>query len=129
MGWTSLLVWLAFGLVLEGLLGYKVVSYLERDSLVRELWKLAHFHGAVLAVVNLVYGQSLDPSAAVVPLGRAASRAMVAGGVLLPLGFLLGGLWHFEGDPGIGIVLVPVGALLVLLAIGVRVVHAWHSPP
>jgi hypothetical protein len=30
------------------------------------------------------------------------------------LGFLLGGLWHFKDDPGLGILLVPVGALLLL---------------
>jgi hypothetical protein len=35
--------------------------------------------------------------------------------LLLPLGFLLGGLWHFKDDPGIGIFLVPVGALLLLV--------------
>ena len=30
------------------------------------------------------------------------------------IGFLLAGLWHFKDDPGIGIFLVPLGAVLLL---------------
>jgi len=32
--------------------------------------------------------------------------------VLLPVGFLLGGVWHYSDDPGLGILLAPIGAML-----------------
>ena len=41
---------------------------------------------------------------------------------LLPLGFLLGGIYTYGGDPGDGILLVPVGAVLLLVAVFVM---AW----
>ncbi|MEZ4289439.1 MAG: hypothetical protein R3E53_02455 [Myxococcota bacterium] len=41
-------------------------------------------------------------------------RALGAGSLLLPGGFLLGGVVVYEGDPGLGVLLAPVGALLVL---------------
>ena len=36
---------------------------------------------------------------------------------MLPGGFFLGGLVIYAGDPGIGILLVPVGAVLLLAAV------------
>src|SRR5689334_19434768 len=53
-GWTSLLIFIGLGTLLEGLLGFKSIG-LMLDPLRRELWSLAHFHGAMLAIVNLVY--------------------------------------------------------------------------
>ena len=35
----------------------------------------------------------------------------------MPAGFFLGGVRIYAGDPGVGIVLVPVGAFLLILAI------------
>jgi len=43
--------------------------------------------------------------------------------VLMPLGFFLGGVLNSEGDPSLGILLVPVGALLLVVAL-VRVALA-----
>jgi hypothetical protein len=37
--------------------------------------------------------------------------------LLMPLGFLLAGISHPEGDPGLGIWLVPPGALLMIFGI------------
>ena len=45
-GWLSLALWMIFGLLLEGLLGYKFPAYLN-DSQRRELFQLAHAHGAL----------------------------------------------------------------------------------
>jgi hypothetical protein len=56
----------------------------------------------------------------------AASWSLIAGSLLMPLGFLLGGLVHYEGDPGIGIVLAPVGALFLLYAVGLQMRAAWR---
>lgn len=114
-GWTALSIALAFGVALEGLHGFKVEAL---DDLTREMWSLAHFHAVGLAVVNLVYAARAS--------SRAASRALLAGSVLLPLGFMLGGIGHFESDPGAGIVLAPAGALLVVYAVGAQAIAAWR---
>ena len=37
--------------------------------------------------------------------------------ILLPLGFLLGGVTLHDGDPGLGVLLVPPGGLLLLVAL------------
>jgi hypothetical protein len=37
--------------------------------------------------------------------------------LLLPGGFLLGGVVIYDGDPGVGIFLLPVGALLLFVAV------------
>lgn len=39
------------------------------------------------------------------------------GVVLMPIGFLLGGLWHYESDPGVGIWLVPIAAVMVVFGV------------
>ena len=39
------------------------------------------------------------------------------GAVLMPLGFFLGGVLNSEGDPSLGILLVPPGALLLIVAL------------
>ena len=123
-GWTALLVWMSGGLALELFHGLKLGGYLL-DPLRRELLTLAHFHGALLAVVNLAYvrwaeAPGLDPKQR-----RRASRALITGSVLLPLGFLLGGIRHYEGDPGLGIFLAPLGALLLLYAVVIQTRSAW----
>jgi hypothetical protein len=45
----------------------------------------------------------------------------------MPFGFLLGGLQHYEGDPGLGILLAPLGALGLLYAVAVQALAAWRS--
>lgn len=35
----------------------------------------------------------------------------------VPIGFLLGGIWHYESDPGLGIWLVPPAALLLIFGV------------
>jgi len=125
LGWPLLLVGVMAGTTLEGLLGFKWVGLME-DPLRRELLSLAHFHAGLLGLVNLVYagfaeGPGLGPGAQ-----RLASWALRAGSLCLPLGFLLGGLWHPEGDPGLGIVLVPVGAVAIATALALQARAAWR---
>ena len=55
-----------------------------------------------------------------------ASGALIAGSVLMPVGFLLGGLHHYEGDPGFGIFLAPLGALALLYPAAVQMRGAWR---
>ena len=110
-GWASIAVWMAFGLLLEGLLGFKSPPYLD-DLQRRELFRLAHTHGTFLGVVLVVAALCGRRGRKAVP--RAATLALRIGSLVMPLGFLLAGLWHPEGDPGLAIWLVPPGALLVI---------------
>ena len=48
---------------------------------------------------------------------RFASRCLVAASILLPAGFFLGGFGIHGGDPGLGVLLVPVGAVLLFAAV------------
>ena len=116
-GWVSIAIWMSFGLLLEGLLGYKIPSFLE-DAQRRELFRLAHTHGTLLSLVLIASALSVRLFEIRPP--AVALAALRLGAVLMPLGFLLGGMWHPEGDPGVGIWLVPPGALMVIFgAIGI----------
>jgi hypothetical protein len=110
-GWASIAVWMAFGLLLEGFLGFKSPAYLD-DQQRRELFRLAHTHGTLLGIVLVVAALCGRRGAAVPP--RPARAALRAGSLVMPMGFLLAGVWHPEGDPGLAIWLVPPGALLVI---------------
>ncbi|HXG93537.1 MAG TPA: hypothetical protein VNN73_14405 [Blastocatellia bacterium] len=109
-GWASLAAWMSFGLLLEGLLGYKIPGYLA-DPQRRELFTLAHTHGTLLGVVLVAAALCGQRGAAP---ARSAVIALQLGAILLPLGFLLAGIWHTEGDPGLAIWLVPPAALMVI---------------
>lgn len=110
-GWVSVAFWMAFGLLLESLLAYKIPAYLM-DVQRRELFRLAHAHGTLLGIVLIAAALCLKQSLAKPP--RVTGLALQAGAVLLPAGFLLAGIWHPDGDPGLAIWLVPPGALLVI---------------
>lgn len=118
-GWWSLLVFLTLGIVLEALHGFKVGWYLNVSTQTRRLlFTLAHAHGTLLGLVHIAFGITV----AHLPgwggtLRRAASACLMAASFLLPGGFFLGGLVIYHGDPGLGIVLVPFGALLLLVAV------------
>lgn len=131
-GWLSLGVFASFGLVLETLHGFKLAAYVDVSYETRRLmWTLAHAHGVLLGVIHLVFALSLR----LVPgLGgnhlRLISVALVGSTLLLPGGFFLGGLVFYGGDPGLGILLVPVGAVLLIFAIGLvagSTANAWPS--
>lgn len=128
-GWSSLLCFLCLGLFLETLHGFKVDWYVDDLSTVRRhLWTLAHAHGTLLAVLNLVFGASVS----LVPFWPHRSRAIAstclfAAGILLPAGFFLGGAFFYSGDPGFGILLVPIGAVLLILAVLLAVITLFKS--
>jgi hypothetical protein len=113
-GWMAVAFWMTFGLLLEGLLGYKIPSYLD-DSQRRELMRLAHTHGTLLGLV-LVAAALCGERLAIAP-ARPIRFALRAGALLMPLGFLLAGIWHPEGDPGVAIWLVPLAALLAIFGV------------
>lgn len=119
VGWWSLAVFLTLGIALEAMHGFKVGWYLDLSNATRRLLlTLAHVHGTLLALVHLAFASTLALRAPrVVPRASLASACLVGAGVALPTGFLLGGLWPWGGDPGLGIVLVPIGAGLLLIGV------------
>jgi hypothetical protein len=120
-GWLLLAISLPFGVTLEALHGFKVQAYLASDMR-REMWRLAHAHGTLLGILCLVSG--LLAEAHIAEAVRPRVLAMIRwGAVLMPLGFFLGGVLNSEGDPSLGILLVPIGALLLVVAL-VRVALA-----
>lgn len=121
-GWWSLLCFLTLGIVLEGLHGFKAGLYLDVSNSTRRLmWTLAHAHGTLLSLVHIAFGASLQFLPTWNPRSRGlASACLTSAGFLIPGGFFLGGIADFkryQGDPGLGIVLVPVGALLLFTSV------------
>jgi predicted GNAT family N-acyltransferase len=119
IGFWGLLLFLSLGLGLEALHGFKVAFYLDVDSEPRRLaWRLGHAHGTLLSLVHVVFGLTLGSRYA--PDARTAARASLlldAATLLLPGGFLLGGLFVHGGDPGLGVLLVPFGAVALFGAV------------
>jgi hypothetical protein len=118
-GWWSLLVFATLGLALEVLHGFKVRAYLDVSNETRRLmWTLAHAHGTLLAFVHVLFGLNVKsrPDLAV-RHQHAISSCLIGASVLLPGGFFLGGTMFYSGDPGLGVLLVPIGAMLLLIAV------------
>ncbi|MFT4842441.1 MAG: hypothetical protein ACI8UD_000943 [Planctomycetota bacterium] len=124
LGWTSLLVFVLLGGVLESMHGFKVDWYLVvGNETQRLLWRLAHAHGTFLSLVHIGFAATLqhltkvggDGEPAALP--KFASASLTAALVALPGGFLLGAFGGTGGDPGIGIVLVPFGLVMLVVAI------------
>lgn len=115
-GWWSLLVFAGLGLVLESFHGFKVGAYLDVSNETRRLmWRLAHAHGTLLGAVHVLFGLTLrGADEAGFRNLRMISPLLMSASVLLPVGFFLGGIRFYGGDPGLGVLLVPVGAVLLL---------------
>jgi hypothetical protein len=112
--WFGLLFWMSAGLLFEGLIGFRAPVYLQ-DPVRRELFRLAHAHGTLLSILLLIVHLYLLKGLISPP--KIAARALQAGVILMPLGFLLGGVWHYESDPASLIFLAPIGGLLIIFGI------------
>lgn len=117
-GWWLVLAFLVLGAVLESLHGFKIGWYLDVSIETRRLmWRLAHAHGTLLGVLNIAFAATVW----LLPEWKSRSRSLassclLAGALLMPAGFFLGGVFIYAGDPGLGVALVPVGALLLFTA-------------
>ena len=118
-GWWSLLVFVGLGMLLEALHGFKIGWYLDVGNDTRRLMlTLAHAHGTLLALIHIAAASTIRSADGLTELWKkGASPALLAASFLLPGGFLLGGLVIHDGDPGIGIFLVPLGGIALLFAI------------
>ena len=118
-GWWTLGAFVLLGLLLEALHGFKAGLYLNVANETRRLmWTLAHAHGTLLSLVNLMFAMTLPRmSASTTDRRRWASHCLTLATLLVPGGFFLGGMQLYGGDPGLGVVLVPAGALSLLIGI------------
>ena len=116
-GWWSLLVFLSVGGALETLHGFKIGWYVDVGNETRRLmFTLAHAHGTLLALINIAAGltaRKVDRF----ELRSSVSFALIWAAILLPAGFFLGGIVTYDGDPGLGVWLVPVGAILLFYSV------------
>jgi len=122
LGWWCLAVFLLMGIALEALHALKIGWYLDvSNSTRRHMFTLAHAHGALIGLIHIAFAATLDrlpPSGeAMLRSLRVAAASLNASSVLLPGGFIAGGIIVHGGDPGLGILLVPPGALLLLVAV------------
>jgi hypothetical protein len=119
VGWWSFLLFATLGLGLESLQGFKVRAYVDVSNETRRLmWTLAHAHGALLGLVNVVVGLSIRVLPEVgVAHRHLMSAAILAATVLIPGGFFLGGIVFYGGDPGLGVLILPFGAAFLLAAV------------
>ena len=112
-----LAVFATIGLSLEAFLGFKASWYLEEAYETRRLlFTLGHAHGALLSIVNVLFGVAATATKGEASRLLVASRLLTIATVLLPSGFLIGGFGIRGSDPGIGIFLVPVGAVCAVAA-------------
>jgi hypothetical protein len=126
VGFAALFGFALLGVLLEALHAFKIPWYLGVASESRRLmFTLGHAHGIGLGLLNLAF-------AAVCPLlprppHRAASPSLVAGTLLVPGGFFAGGLFVHGGDPGLGAILIPPGAVLIVLSLGLMLLATRDS--
>lgn len=119
IGWCLLSVFIVLGMLLEGMHAFKLGWFLDLANETRRLLlRLAHAHGVLLGLVNIGFALSLPHRA---PHSERVevwiSRCVLLGSVLLPAGFLLGGLVVLEGDPNPAVLLAPVGAPLLFAGV------------
>jgi hypothetical protein len=115
-GWWSLLVWLSLGMVLEAMHGFKVGWYLDVGNDARRLMlRLAHTHGTLIALIAI--GCAATMREQTMPHMARAGACLRWAGVLMPLGFLFGGLFPLGGDPGFAVVAVPIGGVFLFAGV------------
>jgi hypothetical protein len=125
LGWSALLLFLSLGSLLEAFHGFKIDFYLDPgNKLRRQLWTLAHAHGTLLALIQIGFAAGVERFG-VWTAGRLklASFFLLDAAVFVPLGFFLGGIKPSDSDPWIGILLVPIGALLLFIGVGM-IIHS-----
>lgn len=103
------------GLALETLHAFKIGAYLDVENSTRRLlFTLAHAHLGALGLVQFAYVTTLRALGQAPP---ASSPLFTLALVLIPAGFLFAGFGAEGGDPSAAVLLAPVGAVCLLVAI------------
>ena len=112
MGWCTLAFWASMGLGLEAAHAFKWAPLME-DAWALTLGRLAHAHGSGLALAFLVWCVAARPYLEP-PRARAITGRFFAAIWFIPVGFG-GSIWgHSESDPGLLILAVPIGGVLLV---------------
>jgi hypothetical protein len=106
--------WMSFGLLLEGFIGFRVSLYMS-VSIRREMFQLAHTHGTLLSLLLLL--SALTISKDLVYPNKFSLLSLRIGTILMPLGFLLGGIWTNKEEPNTLVFFAPIGGILVILGV------------
>lgn len=106
-------IFLAMGLWLEAMYGLRAEGWVD-DPLRREFLRLGHAHGALLGLVNVALGWGCERLETPAAWAMKIRMAAWIGASLVGVGFVAGGLLHGPTDPGLPILAVPAGALMVL---------------
>jgi ABC-type siderophore export system fused ATPase/permease subunit len=118
IGWWGLLFFVGLGILLEGLMAFRIGWYMDVNNDTRRLMlRLGHAHGTLLSLVNIAFAATLARTTLSKISRLWASRFIVAATLLIPGGFILGGVQIYDADPGPGIILLPAGAVLLLFGI------------
>ncbi len=116
VGFAALALFVLLGALLEGLHAFKVDAYLNVAHETRRMMlRLAHAHGTLIALVNIGFGLTVRAFPEVG--SKLAGSALFAALALVPLGFALGGVGAHGGDPGALVLLVPGGALALVVGL------------
>lgn len=116
-GWLMVVVFATMGLALEGLHAFKFPLYLDVGAEPRRLvWTLAHAHGVLLGLVQVAL--ALTHRSLTTDFEGGWAWTLTIGALLIPIGFFAGGFAIQGGDPGPGVLLVPIGAVAVILSLG-----------
>lgn len=118
-GLIGIAVWMAFGLLLEGLIAFRVPDYLS-DPITREMFRLAHAHGTLLSLILVAVG--LASRAELIAPPKVADWMLRIGSIVMPVGFMLGGIGNSANDPSPLVFLAPVGGLMLIFGIVAAVV-------
>ena len=82
-GWISLAAWIAFGILIEGLIGFRIPALLD-DPVRREMFRLAHAHGTLLNLVLIA--AAICARLELIRLEPIASLGLRSAVILLPVG-------------------------------------------
>lgn len=122
-GSWALFAFAALGLGLETLHAFKLGLYLDVGNETRRLlWRLAHAHGVLLALLNVCHALAVRSWPRLED--ALASRALLVSLLLMPSGFLLGGVFARGGDPGASIGLSAAGGVALLFGLAKL---AWRA--
>jgi hypothetical protein len=110
---TLVALFMASGLWLEAMYGLRAEGWLD-DPLRREFLRLGHAHGGLLGLVNIALAWALERLQTPDTWAGKIRVGSLLGALLVGLGFMLGGLVHGPTDPGVAVLAVPAGAMLLL---------------
>ncbi len=122
-------VFMASGLWLEAMVGLRAEGWLD-DPLRREFLRLGHAHGGLLGLLNLALAWALERLATPPSWAGKIRLAAWTGALLVGAGFMLGGMLHGPTDPGLPILVVPAGAMILLASLAATaLVRPSDGPP